>query len=327
MSTIITSNPSFGFETTAEEAAAALSSYIQGKTILVTGVTPGGLGAHFVTVVAAHKPKLLILAGRKPSILEQVAKELESAHPDVKTRTLELDLASQASVRKAAEQVLSWPEPIDVLVNNAAIMACPYSKTVDGLEIQFGTNHIGHFLFTNLIMSKLLQSKEPRIVNVSSGGHRFSDIRWDDIDFKDGQVYDKWRAYGQAKTANILFSLALAEKLGSKGLKAFSLHPGAIQTNLGRHINQQDIEALTALNKEVGNKVDPTTFRFKNLTQGTATHMVAAFDPALDQHNGVYLQDCQLAPEDETKPYAVDKKSAERLWKLSEEIVGQKFVY
>ncbi|EPQ53753.1 NAD P-binding protein [Gloeophyllum trabeum ATCC 11539] len=311
MSTSITSNSSFDFDATAEAVAAALSSHIDGRTILTTGVTPAGLGAGFASVVAAHNPRLLVLAGRNPSKLTECVKDIEIAHPGVKTRTLELDLASQASVRKAAEEVLSWPEPVDILVNNAAIMACPYQKTADGLEMQFGTNHLG-----------------PRVVNVSSAAHRFSDIRWDDIGFKDGQVYDKWRAYGQAKTANILFSVALAEKLGSKGLKVFVLHPGPVQTNLDRYISPHDYADLLALDKELGNKeVDLPKFRYKNVSQGTATYVVAAFDPALNQHNGIYLQDCQLAPEEETKPYAVDKGAAERLRKLSEELVGQKFVY
>ena len=185
MAASITSNPSFGSSTTAEEVAAALASNIAGKTILVTGVTPGGLGANFAKVVAAHQPKLLILANRTPSKLTETAKEIETAYPGVATRTLELDLSSQAQVRKAAAEVLSWPGPIDVLVNNAGVMATPYSKTPEGLEMQFGTNHIGHFLFANLIMPKLLESTAgPRVVSVSSDGHRLSDIRWDDLDFQ-----------------------------------------------------------------------------------------------------------------------------------------------
>ncbi|TFK86007.1 NAD(P)-binding protein [Polyporus arcularius HHB13444] len=332
MSASTTSNPSFNATTTAEEVATALASSIAGKTVLVTGVSPGGLGAYFVKVIAAHHPKLLILAGRSGSKLAETLREIEAAHPDVAVRTLELDLSSQAQVRKAAAEVLSWPEPIDVLVNSAAVMATPYQETPDGLEMQFGTNHIGHFLFTNLIMPKLLQSTAgPRVVNVSSAGHRFSDIRWDDIGFQGGKTYDKWRAYGQAKTANILFTVGLAQRLGSKGLKAFSLHPGGIITNLGRYMTDRDNElaAIKAIDKEMGNKQGHDGYKqtLKTLTQGTATYVVAAFDPKLDEHNGVYLQDCQLAGDDDIKPYAVDKDSAARLWKLSEELVGQSFDY
>lgn len=258
MSASITSNPSFNASTTAEEVAAALASSIAGKTVLVTGVTPGGLGAYFAKVVAAHQPKLLILAGRTVAKIAETAAELQATHPDVTRCLLELDLSSQAQVRKAAAEVLSWPEPIDVLVNNAAVMATPYGKTADGLELQFGTNHISHFLFTNLIMPKLLEStKGPRVINISSTGHRFGDIRWDDLGFQvgcltplslagyiaeyehthqDGKAYHKWRAYGQSKTANILFSVELAQRLGSKGLKSFSVHPGGIATNLARYM-------------------------------------------------------------------------------------------
>ncbi|RDX40636.1 NAD(P)-binding protein [Lentinus brumalis] len=312
----ITSNRNFNASTTGEEAARALSSSIAGKTILVTGVTPGGLGAHFVKVVAAHQPKLLILAGRSAT--------------KTRGRTLELDLSSQVNVRKAAAEVLFWQGPVDVLVNTAAVMGTPYEKTVDGIEMQFGTNHIGHFLFTNLIMRKLLESSTgPRVVNVSSAGHRRSDIRWDDVGFQDGKAYHKFRAYGQSKTANILFSLELVQRLGSKGLQAFSLDPGAVPTNLSRYVVDGDGAAAKALDKEMGFKQGSDTFPYtwKNLTQGTATHVVAAFDPKLDEHNGSYLKDCQLAPVDELQPFAADKNSATRLWKLSEELVGQSFVY
>ncbi|RPD54310.1 short-chain dehydrogenase [Lentinus tigrinus ALCF2SS1-7] len=328
MSLSITSNPSFNASTTAEEVAAALFSNIAGKTILITGVTPGGLGAHFAEVVAAHQPKLLVLAGRSASKLAEPAKALEAAHPGIATRTLELDLSSQDKVRKAAAEVLSWSGPIDVLVNNAGIMATPYGKTPEGLEMQFGTNHIGHFLFTNLIMPKLLESSAgPRVVSVSSDGHRLSDIRWDDLDFQGGKVYNKWIAYGQSKTANILFAVELAQRLGSKGLTAFSLHPGVIMTNLGRSAVEDDFADLQALDKSMGHKQGTEGFKWKTLSQGTATHVVAAFDPKLAEHNGAYLQDCQRAPEEDTKPHVLDKSSAARLWKLSEQLVGQSFDY
>ncbi|TFK85999.1 short-chain dehydrogenase [Polyporus arcularius HHB13444] len=303
----ITSNRDFDASTTAEEVATALSSSIAGKTILVTGVTPGGLGGHFVKVVAKHQPKLLILAGRSAVQSAETARELEAAHPGVAVRTLELDLSSQVNVRKAAAEVLSWQEPVDVLVNNAAVMGTPYGKTVDGIE-----SHTGG-----------------RVVNVSSAGHRRSDIRWDDVGFQDGKVYHKFRAYGQSKTANILFSVELSQRLGSKGLQAFSLNPGAVATNLSRYVVDGDGAAAKALDKEMGYKQGSDTFQYtwKSLSQGTATHVVAAFDPKLSEHNGSYLQDCQLAPDDELQPFAADKHSATRLWKLSEELVGQRFEY
>lgn len=169
---------------TGAEVAQALSSHIKGKTILTTGVSPNGLGASFVQTIAVHGPKLLILAGRDASKIDQTASEIKSINPSVSTRSLILDLGSQAQIREAAAEINGYAENIDVLVNNAGVMAVPYGTTADGLETQFGTNHIGHFLFTNLILDKILASPSPRIVNVSSNGHSIGPVRWDDVGFE-----------------------------------------------------------------------------------------------------------------------------------------------
>ncbi|KAK2756168.1 hypothetical protein FQN54_005576 [Arachnomyces sp. PD_36] len=309
---------------TGAEVAQALSAHIKGKTVLTTGVSPKSLGASFVQTIAAHSPKLLILAGRDASKIDQTVSEIKSINPHVSTRSLILDLSSQAQIREAAAEVNGYEENIDVLVNNAGVMACPYSSTVDGLETQFGTNHIGHFLFTNLILDKVLASPNPRIVNVSSDGHWISPIRWDDIGFENGNTYNQWRAYGQAKTANILFSVHLAEKLGDKGLHSFSLHPGAIWTNVGRHItSDEEIKQLFEITPHL--KKGGDSFLLISIEEGTSTHVYAAFDPEIEGVNGAYLMDAGIAPEKEIKPYAVDKTEAAKLWKLSEDIVGQKF--
>lgn len=172
-------------QTTGSELVQELAANIRGKVILTTGVSPGGLGAHFVETVAAANPSLLILAGRNPTKVQQTADALAKSHPGVKTRILQLDLGSLAAVRKAAAEVNSWDDvpAIDVLVNNAAIMAVDYALSPDGFESHFATNHLGHFLFTNLIMGKILAAKEPRVVSVSSDGHRMSAVRFYDLDF------------------------------------------------------------------------------------------------------------------------------------------------
>jgi NAD(P)-dependent dehydrogenase (short-subunit alcohol dehydrogenase family) len=175
-------SPNFTPESTAEEVAQYYSSQIRNKVILTTGVSPGGLGAYFVETIAAHKPRLLILAGRSTVKSQETAAAIAKAHPEVETRSLELDLSDLKGVWKAAQEVLGYVENIDVLVNNAAVMATPYMKTKDGLEIQFGTGHIGHFLFTNLILSKILAVKG-RVVSVSSDAHRLSAIKFDDWGF------------------------------------------------------------------------------------------------------------------------------------------------
>jgi NAD(P)-dependent dehydrogenase (short-subunit alcohol dehydrogenase family) len=174
----------YNYYTTGEDIANDFSASIKGKTVLVTGASPGGLGASFAHIIASHSPSLIILAGRSIANTQQTASELSSKAPNVQTRILEIDLASQVSVRKAAAEVLAYDEPIDVLVNNAGIMACPYRTTPEGLESQFGSNHIGHFLFTNLIMEKILASKfGGRVVSVSSNGYRLSPIRFEDLGF------------------------------------------------------------------------------------------------------------------------------------------------
>ena len=175
----------YNAQTTGSELVQELADNIRGKVILTTGVSPGGLGAYFVETVAAANPALLILAGRNPAKVQQTADALARSHASVKTRILQLDLGSLAAVRKAAAEVNSWGDvpAIDVVVNNAAIMAVDFALSPDGFESHFATNHLGHFLFTNLIMGKILAANEPRVVNVSSNGHRMSAVRFYDLDF------------------------------------------------------------------------------------------------------------------------------------------------
>lgn len=251
--------------TEAREVVDDLSASIAGTTVLVTGVSPGGLGAFFAEQIARAQPKLLILAGRSVAKLQATAEVIQKT--GTSTKLLELDLSRLAHVRGSAEKVNTWQDVsvIDVLVNNAGIMAVDYEKTEDGFEKQFATNHLGPFLFTNLIIPKILASGKPRIVNVSSDGHRLSPVRFADYGFhvrlvnagmrameltksQDGENYDRWLAYGQSKTANILHAVSLAHKLGPKGLTAISLHPGVIRTNLSTHIDwEKDFKELRTL--------------------------------------------------------------------------------
>lgn len=172
-------------KTSVHQLAKEYASIIKGKTILTTGASPGGLGALFVEAIAVSEPALCILAGRSVNKLQQTASKLSSKHPSVKTKILALDLSSLSSVRAAAEEVNGWSDvpKIDVLVNNAGIMATDFELTENGFESQFASNHLGHFLFTNLIMDKILASEEPRVVSVSSNGHRLGPIRWGDPNF------------------------------------------------------------------------------------------------------------------------------------------------
>ncbi|KAF0638800.1 hypothetical protein FPSE5266_04491 [Fusarium pseudograminearum] len=317
---------------TVHQLAKEYSSIIKGKTILTTGVSPGGLGALFVEAIVVAEPELAILAGRNINKLQQTADHLASKHPNLKTKLLTLDLSSLASARSAAQQVNGWSDvpKIDVLVNNAGIMATDFKLTEDGFENQFASNHLGHFLFTNLIMDKILAAEVLRIVSVSSNGHRLGPIRWGDPNFSNGDLYNRWNAYGQSKTANMLFAISLAEKLGSRGLQAYSLHPGAIlETSLGDHL--ANLDSLVEADRAIGDPwgwVDWSTIPV-TAEVGAATHVFAAFDPDLRDHNGGYLLDCRLADPftDTVRPWATSSAEAELLWRLSEKMAGQKFPF
>ncbi|KAG2178831.1 hypothetical protein INT43_001677 [Umbelopsis isabellina] len=315
---------SFNRKTTSDEAAAHFAGQIKGKTVLVTGASWGGLGAEAIRVIAKNGAGLVIMAGRRQESLDETAEKIKAETPNANLRSLVLDLASLESVRQAAKEVNAYSEPIDVLINNAAVMASPYMETKDGFEMQFGTNHLGHFLFTNLIFPRIMAAKEPRIVNISSMGHKFAPIIFEDPMFSKGATYKKWLAYGQAKTANILFSRELAKRYGDKGLTAVSLHPGGIITPLVRHIDFQ-AEFSQPLYDYEGKEFDKgEAEELKTLAEGTSTHIVAAFDPSLKSHNGSYLFDCQVADE-QVKIWAKDDESAEKLWDLSEKLTGSKF--
>lgn len=178
------SNVNFGFETTAEEVVSAYAAYVKGKTILITGVTPNGLGIYTAKALAAHDPALLVLATRSQSTLDVAVAEINSVS-SCAVKTVLIDLSSMNSVRTAAEEVNSWSDvpAIDIMINNAGIMSTPWGKTEDGIEQQFATNHLGHFLFANLIMAKIIASKG-RIITVSSGAHLYGPVRFDDYNFK-----------------------------------------------------------------------------------------------------------------------------------------------
>ncbi|KAF3765581.1 putative short-chain dehydrogenase [Cryphonectria parasitica EP155] len=329
---------SYDKQATAESLVNDLAAQIKDKVILTTGVSPHSIGATFVETIAKAQPRLLILAGRSLDKTQQTADAITKAHPKVQVRLLQLDLGSLQAVREAAATVNGWDDvpQIDVLVNNAGIMAVPkYALSPDGFEITFATNHLGHFLFTNLILDKILASKTKRVVSVSSEGHRLSPIRWGDYNFRNGETFETWRAYGQSKTANMLFALALAEKLGTtRGLSAFSVHPGVVPSNLGRHLDfSQDQVELRAVDASMGNREAWEPYKYKTEQEGAATHVYAAFEPTLAGKyplmNGTYLEDSHIAdPWVETvKPWATSNVEAQRLWKLTEELIGQKFEY
>jgi len=273
--------PPYGFTTTASEIASDFKDRIYNRTFLITGCTPGGLGHATALVLAPYSPKLLILASRSLTTLRASESEILTQHPNTNIRLLEIDLSSLESVRAAATQVNAYPEPIDVLLNNAGLSGIPFTLTASGIEKQFATNHIGPFLLTNLIMPRILAAGPgARIVNVSSRGHRFSGVRFEDVSFSEEGSYEPIAAYGQSKTANILFTVALAERLGKEsGVVSVSVHPGSIMTNLMRDMATEGLVARGWTDRE-RRPVD-TVMRWKTVERGAGTQVWGMLDRGL----------------------------------------------
>jgi NAD(P)-dependent dehydrogenase (short-subunit alcohol dehydrogenase family) len=245
------------------------------------------------------------------------------------------DLSDLSSIRAFAQSFLSSHDAIDVLVNNAGVMACPLSRTADGFEMQFGTNHLGHFLLSALLSPALLRGDAPRVVTLSSAGHSRSDVDLVDPNFEKTE-YSPWLAYGRAKTANALFARELARRGGPRGLLSFSVHPGGIVTDLGRHLNDELINEMIDFARQraeasgTSQGGDPGIV-WKSVEAGAATQVWAATAPELAAHNGAYLADCGLGVlganpgANGFMPYLLDDEHAAALWELSEQLVGTTF--
>jgi NAD(P)-dependent dehydrogenase (short-subunit alcohol dehydrogenase family) len=303
------------FETTTDDVLAGVD--LHGKQAIVTGASTGlGLEtARALAAVGAH----VVLAGRGRTRLEAAGDTIRARVPDAELEIGELDLTSLDRVREFASWYGGAHSNLHLLVNNAGVMNTPFERTADGFEMQFGTNHVGHFLLTCLLVPQLLADPPSRVVNLSSGGHRGSDIVWDDPNYE-RREYDKFSAYGQSKTANILFAVELERRLGDRGVHAYAVHPGMISTELGRYMTKDDFAALMERAKAGPSGGMPPR---KTVEQGAATSVWAATAPELDAHGGTYLADCEVS--EDHAPWALDPGSAARLWTLSEDLVGQRF--
>jgi NAD(P)-dependent dehydrogenase (short-subunit alcohol dehydrogenase family) len=304
----------YGEQTTTDEVLEGVD--LSGKVAVVTGASTG-LGLETSRALAAAGAHV-VLAVRSDDKGEASLAAIREQLPEASLEYGILDLASLDSVRAFATSTLASQPRIDLLVNNAGVMYTPFDRTAEGFEMQFGTNHLGHFLLTNLMLPALLAAAPSRIVNLSSGGHMASDIIWDDPNY-DERPYDKFESYGQSKTANILFSVELDRRLAPKGVRAYAVHPGMIVTDLGRHMTKDDMRALRDKAKSSPSGGLPA---YKSIPAGAATSVWAATAPELASTGGVYLADCQVAA---ARDWALDPQSASRLWVLSEDLVGERF--
>jgi NAD(P)-dependent dehydrogenase (short-subunit alcohol dehydrogenase family) len=320
----------FGATSTTAEVLAGVD--LRGKRVLVTGVS-AGLGVQTARALAARGAHV-IGAARD---LKKAESALEAAWVDAKNgggvELIALDLASLGSVRACADRLVAAGKPLDLIINNAGVMASPLLRTADGFELQFGTNHLGHFVLTNRLAS-LLRSGS-RVVALSSMGHRYADVDLDDPNFERTE-YDPWVGYGRSKTANILFAVAFDQRYRERGVRATAVHPGGIQTELARHIGTEGLNASVArINAVLAAKGKPA-FEFKTIPQGAATSVWAGVVAPADAVGGRYCEDCRVTTliTDEAldptsggvRPYAIDPARAAALWAKSEELVGESFI-
>jgi NAD(P)-dependent dehydrogenase (short-subunit alcohol dehydrogenase family) len=295
---------------------------LTGRRVLVTGVS-AGLGVETARALAARGAAVV---GTARDLVKARAATADVVAGDF--TLVELDLASLASVRAAADGLLADGRRFDLVIANAGVMATPRGRTTDGFETQLGTNHLGHFVLVNRIAPLIADGG--RLVNLSSSGHRFSDVDLDDPGFE-RTPYDPWVAYGRSKTANILFAVEFDHRHRARGVRATAIHPGAIRTELGRHMTQADEDALLKSIEEARPE-GTAAFRWKSIPEGAATSACAGVVALADEVGGRYCEDCHVAEITEgegiragVRSYALDPDRARALWAKSEDLVGERF--
>jgi len=311
----------FGAKSTTDEVLDGVN--LSGKRVLVTGVS-AGLGVETARALAAHGATLVGAARDR-----EKAKRATAAIPGIEL--IELDLASLKKVRAAADKLKGQGKSFDLVIANAGVMAIPTrTLTQDGFETQFGTNHLGHFVFINRIAP--LFASGSRLVNLSSAGHRYSDVNLEDPNFERTE-YTDFGAYGRSKTANILFAVEFDRRHKARGVRATAVHPGGIQTELARHMAPGALEALRTRIIEDNKKSGLPPFEWKTIPQGAATSVWAGVVAPAEDVGGRYCEDCHVADVIDggealrggVRPYALNPDNARALWAKSEEMVGEKF--
>jgi NAD(P)-dependent dehydrogenase (short-subunit alcohol dehydrogenase family) len=321
---------SFGATSTTDDVLSGVN--LKGKRILVTGVS-AGLGVETARSLAAHGAQVVGAArdlNKAKAATEQVRKDASANGGSFEL--VEVDLANLKSVRACADGLLAKGEPFDVVIANAGVMATPFGHTADGFETQFGTNHLGHFVLVNRIAS--LVRAGGRLINLSSAGHRYSTIDLEDPNFEH-TPYDPFVAYGRSKTANILFAVEFDKRHRDRGVRAVAVHPGGIRTELGRYQDRGRIEKMIDQINQQRAAQGKGPFQWKTIPQGAATSVWAAAVASAGEIGGHYCEDCHVShtvPDDLSvgisegvRGYAMNAKTAEALWKKSEEMVGESF--
>ncbi|KAL8947331.1 MAG: hypothetical protein Q9222_006375 [Ikaeria aurantiellina] len=326
----------FDAATTSGQVIAAFADQVKERTFVITGAGQPSIGSSIATELAKASPSHILIASRTAAKVEPVLSTIRQINPAIKATLVQVDLSDHESVRHAAPQIMTATgNKIDVMINSAGNMALKeYTLDKQGLEMQLSANHVGHFLLTNLLMPALLAGAQgpygARVVNLTSAGYQISPVRFDDPAFSAGKAYDPWTAYGQAKTAQMLFTHGVANRLKDRGVVSFSCHPGSnFDTKLGSHLQMEDYNDIMPLTKRnTGNDFvfsvgdEP---RFKTYEQIGATPLIAALDPELAAKAPAYLQNNQVVQP--AAAHAYDPEHVEKCWKLSEGLIGQVFQY
>ncbi|WP_433610487.1 SDR family NAD(P)-dependent oxidoreductase [Prescottella agglutinans] len=303
----------FGPESTTDDVLSGID--LAGRTALVTGVT-SGLGGETARALAASGAAV-ILAARDGDAAAVVADGIRETVPDAKLSSVAVDLADLSRIRGAVD--LLGAQPIDLLINNAGVMYTPFARTTDGFELQFGTNHLGHFLLTTSLLPNLQSAAErsgsaSRVVTVSSDAHRAHAVDLVDPNFLERR-YDKFVAYGQSKAANVLMTVELQRRHADNGIHAFAVHPGVCATGLSRYMSRDDFAEM----KRMSAGKPGLLANLKSIPAAAATSVWAASAPGLTSESALYLCDCRVGRAAE---HAVDPETAAALWGLSEKLVG-----
>jgi NAD(P)-dependent dehydrogenase (short-subunit alcohol dehydrogenase family) len=320
----------FGATSTTDEVLSGVD--LKGKRFLVTGVS-AGLGVETARVLVAHGAQVVGAArdlGKAERATAQVRKDAAAGGGSFDI--VELDLGNLKSVRACADALIKRGQSFDVVIANAGVMATPLGHTVDGFETQFGTNHLGHFVLINRI-APLIRG---RLINLSSSGHRYSNVDLEDPNFEKKATYEPFVAYGRSKTANILFAVEFDRRHRARGVRAAAVHPGAIQTELGRHMGSENLQGMVEqINKQLAAEGRPS-FQWKTIPQGAATSVWAGVVASPEEVGGRYCENCHVSEvvadsvnlhvvREGVRRYALDPQNAQALWKKSEEMVGETF--
>ncbi|KAG4034906.1 hypothetical protein MFRU_002g02550 [Monilinia fructicola] len=314
----------------AVDMARRLSNHANGKTFLITGPSEEGLGAEVaLSIASSSKPSMMILAGRTKTKIMSTIFLIREMNPSIEVIWVPLNLLDNGSVRAAADAIKKLTTKIHIVINNAGVMAVRnYTTSKQGVEGQFAANYLGHFLLTNLLMDQIVAAREEAatIINVGSLGYELGEVNFDDINFEEGKKYNAWKAFGQSKTAILLWSTALAKRLNNKGVVTLVVHPGTtLETKLLKN-SSIDQELLSeahhlAIERNDGKPLPPQNMVGRQEAAGAV--ILTALDPAFRASSPAFIVDEKVYTE--TKPYATSEQNAEKLWTLSEELVGETF--